>query len=151
MRSAVRLAVLALGAVLAPPAKAVDIDELANYLAYIESFQYHFEFCQAETKLPEDQVTFAWKHIAERRRLIFSGLDEAQRERVMEEMPAKRKIMITEVLAGMRKDQPDAKLKDLCKEGFFEGIIKSENKSRAKEVAAIRKAKKQPRTSRRKS
>ena len=41
--------------VLTSQAKAVDLDEHSKYLAFIEGFQYFFEFCQAETTLPEPQ------------------------------------------------------------------------------------------------
>jgi hypothetical protein len=147
MRTASRLrmasAALALGGLLAtaPTAKAADLDELSKYLAFIEGFQYLFEFCQAETKLPDKQISYAWGHIGKRRALIFSGLNEAQRSKIMEDMPAKRGLMIRNVLDHVAKDQPGVPLKHLCLSGFFEGVMDSEQKSEAKEAAAIAKAK----------
>jgi hypothetical protein len=147
MKKALRLraaaVALALGGLLAaaPTAKAVDLDELSKYLTFIEGFQYLFEFCQAETKLPEKQITFARGHIGERRALIFAGLSETQRDKIMEDLPAKRASMIKGVLDHVNKDRPGVPLKHLCLSGFFEGVMDSEQKSVAKEVAAIRKAK----------
>jgi hypothetical protein len=146
-RMAMRLrtagAALMLGGILTCPtgAKAVDLDELTKYLAFIEGFQYIFEFCQAEATLSAGQVSFARSHIGERRALIFAGLHEIQRDKIVADMPPKRTLMIKGVLEHVKKDQPGVPLKDLCKRGFFEGVVESEQKSQAKEVAAIRKAK----------
>jgi len=126
---------------LAPQARAVDLDEHTKYLAFIEGFQYFFEFCQAETTLPEAQVTFARAHIGERRALIFTGLHEIQRNKILADMPAKKALVIKSVMENLKKDPSSAPLPDLCKRGFFEGVMDSEQKSREKEVAAIRKAK----------
>lgn len=136
-------AVLMLGGLLtsARSAKAADLDELTKYLAFIEGFQYIFEYCQAETALPETQVAFARRHIGERRALIFSGLDEMQREKLITDMPPKRSLMIKAMLDDARRDPSGMPLKDLCKQGLFEGVIDSEQKSAAREVAAIEKAK----------
>jgi len=49
--------------------------------------------------------------------------------------------MLDGIMQHAAKEQPNKKLKDLCKEGFFEGVMESEQKSEAKETAAIRKAK----------
>ena len=125
----------------APQAKAVDLDEHSKYLAFIEGFQYFFEFCQAETTLPDPQVTFARAHIGERRALIFAGLHEIQRNKVLTDMPAKKALVIKGVMENLKKDAASAPLPDLCKRGFFEGVMDSEQKSKEKEVAAIRKAK----------
>jgi hypothetical protein len=147
MRTASRLratsAALALAGLLAsaPNTKAADLDELSKYLAFIEGFQYLFEFCQAETKLPDKQVSWAWTHIGKRRTLIFAGLNETQRSKIMEDMPAKRGLMIKNVLENVTKSQPGVPLKHLCLAGFFEGVMESEQKSEAKEAAAIAKAK----------
>jgi hypothetical protein len=139
----VAAAVLALAGLLpASGAKATpNLDELARYLAFIESFQYFFEFCQAETRLPDNQVTFARTHIGERRALIFAGLNEEQRATLVAGMPDKRTQMIKSVLETVGKDQPGVPLKHLCLAGFFEGIMDSEQKSGAKERAAIQKLK----------
>jgi hypothetical protein len=136
-------AALALGATIgfAPQAKAVDLDEHTKYLAFIEGFQYFFEYCQAEATLPEAQVSFARAHIGERRALIFAGLHEIQRNKIMADMPAKKALMIKGVMENLKKEQANAPLNDLCKRGFFEGVVDSEQKSKAKEVAAITKAK----------
>ena len=136
-------AALALGALLAPSgAKAApNLDELTKYLAFIESFQHFFEFCQAETKLPDSQVSYARAHIGERRALIFAGLNEDQRGKLVAAMPDRKTQMIKGVLETVGKDQPGVPLKHLCLAGFFEGIMDSEQKSSAKEEAAIRKLK----------
>lgn len=136
-------AVLILGGVIAAPpkAKAVDLNELTKYLAFIEGFQYIFEYCQAEATLPEKQIAFARTHIGERRALIFAGLHEIQRDKIVADMPPKRAIMIKGVLDSLKKEQPGKALRDLCKQGLFEGVMESEEKSREKEVAAIQKAK----------
>ena len=136
-------ATLALGALFfASGAKASpNLDELTKYLAFIESFQYFFEFCQAETRLPDNQVNFARSHIGERRALIFAGLNEEQRDKVVAGMPDKKTQMIKGVLETVGKEQPGVPLKHLCLAGFFEGIMDSEQKSSGKETAAIRKLK----------
>ena len=136
-------AALALGGLLAVSSAraAPNLDELTKYLAFIESFQYFFEFCQAETRLPDAQVTYARNHIGERRALIFSGLNEEQRDKVVAAVPEKRTQMIKGVLATVNKDQPGVPLKHMCLAGFFEGIMDAEQKSAAKEDAAIRKLK----------
>ena len=136
-------AALALAALLASAgAKAApNLDELTRYLAFIESFQYFFEYCQAETKLPDSQVNFARAHIGERRALIFAGLNEDQRGKLITAMPDKKAQMIKGVLETVGKDQPGVPLKHLCLAGFFEGIMDSEQKSSAREETAIRKLK----------
>jgi hypothetical protein len=142
LRTASAALMMALGGLLATPtARAADLDELTKYLAFIEGFQYFFEFCQAETRLPDAQVTFARAHVGERRALIFAGLSATQRDRIAADMPPKRAQMIKNVLDHFAKDQPGVPLKHLCLAGFFEGVMDSEQKSIAKEVAAIRKAK----------
>jgi hypothetical protein len=125
----------------APDARAADLDEHSKYLAFIEGFQHFFEFCQAETTLPEAQVTYARNHIGERRALIFAGLHEIQRNKIIADAPAKKEVMVKGVMDNLKKDPASAPLSDLCKRGFFEGVMDSEQKSEAKEVAAIRKAK----------
>jgi hypothetical protein len=122
-------------------AKAVDLDELSKYLAFIESFQHFFEYCQAETTLPEAQVSYARNHIGARRALIFAGLHEIQRDKIIADTPAKKALVLKGVMENIKKDASSASLKDLCKQGFFEGVVDSEQKSEAKEAAAIRKAK----------
>jgi hypothetical protein len=122
-------------------ARAADLDELSKYLAFIEGFQHLFEFCQAEAKLPGAQVKYARDHIGERRALILAGLDEAQRKRISADAQGKKAQMLDGIMQHVAKEQPNKKLKDLCKEGFFEGVMESEQKSEAKEAAAIRKAK----------
>ena len=143
MRKSYPVVALALILRLAWPgeARAADLDELSKYLAFIEGFQHLFEFCQAEAKLPVAQVTYARNHIADRRALIFAGLSESQRAKISADAVAKRKQMLEGVMQHVAKEQPNRKLKDLCKEGFFEGVMESEQKSEAKETAAIRKAK----------
>jgi hypothetical protein len=125
----------------APEAKAVNLDELSKYLAFIEGFQHIFEYCQAETALPEPQIAYARNHIGERRALIFTGLHEIQRDRITADMPAKKAQMLKGVLEHIKKEQPGVPLKELCKQGFFEGVMESEQKSEANETAAISKAK----------
>ena len=122
-------------------AKAVDLDELTKYLAFIEGFQYFFEFCQAETTLPEAQVSYARNHIGERRALIFAGLHEIQRNKITADMPVKRAMMVKGVMDNLKKDPSSPPLADLCKRGFLEGVVDTERKSEAKEIDAIRKAK----------
>jgi len=122
-------------------ARAADLDELSKYLAFIEGFQHLFEFCQAEAKLPAAQVKYARDHIGERRALILAGLDEAQRRKISADAQGKKAQMLDGIMQHVAKEQPNKKLKDLCKEGFFEGVMESEQKSEAKESAAIRKAK----------
>ena len=136
-------AILVLGVILASPpsAKAVDLGELTKYLTFIEGFQYFFEFCQAEAALSEKLVASARNHIGERRALIFAGLHEIQRDRIVADMAPKKPQMIKSVLDSTKRDKPGVTLADLCKQGFFEGIMDSEQKSAEKEVAAIRKAK----------
>jgi hypothetical protein len=56
-------------------------------------------------------------------------------------MPAKRGLMIKNVLDNVARDQPGVPLKHLCLAGFFEGVMESEQKSETKEAAAIVKAK----------
>ena len=121
--------------------RAADFDELSKYLAFIEGFQHMFEFCQAETKLPADQVSFARQHIGERRSLIFAGLDEAQRDRISADAQPKKKQMLAGVMDYMKKNGHEKPLRELCREGFFAGIVESEKNGEAKEVAAIQKAK----------
>lgn len=139
----VAMAALVLGgtAAFAPQAKAIDLDEHSKYLAFIEGFQYFFEFCQSETTLPDAQVSYARAHIGERRALIFTGLHEIQRNKIIADVPAKRALMIKGVMDNLKQDGGSPPLPDLCKRGFFEGVMDSEQKSEAKEVAAIRKAK----------
>ena len=138
-------AVMALAAVLRlgwpAEARAADLDELSKYLAFIEGFQHLFEFCQAEARLPAAQVKYARDHIGERRALIFASLDEAQRKKVSADAQGKKAQMLDGIMQHVAKEQPNKKLKDLCREGFFEGVMESEQKSEAKETAAIRKAK----------
>jgi hypothetical protein len=122
-------------------ARAADIGELSKYLAFIEGFQHLYEFCQAETQLPAEQVIYAGNHIAERRALVFAGLNEAQRNQVMADSPAKKEQMLDGVTQAIKKDNPKNSLPELYKQGFFEGVIKSERGSEEKELAAIRKAK----------
>jgi len=107
-------AALALGGLLATSNARADLDELSKYMAFIEGFQYLFEFCQAEAKLPDKQVSIARGHIGERRALIFSGLTEAQRDNIIADMPAKRTLMIKGVLEHVNKQQPGVPLKHLC-------------------------------------
>jgi hypothetical protein len=126
---------------LCAPARAADLGELSKYLAFIEGFQHLYEFCQAETPLPAEQVIYARNHIAERRALVFAGLTESQRNQVIADTPAKKKQMLDGVTQAVKKDNPNASLPALCKQGFFEGVIQSERGSEAKEVAAIQKAK----------
>jgi hypothetical protein len=137
-------AALVLGGALAPSssAKAVDLAALSKFLAYIEGFQYVFEICEAETKLPAAQVAYARKHIAERRALIFAGLHEIQRDKVIADMPPKKAAMIKGMMDHIKKEEGGTPLKELCKKGYFEGVVASEQESEAKEVAEIRKAKK---------
>ena len=144
-RTKLRMAAAALvlgGAVAwATQARAVDLDEHTKYLAFIEGFQHFFEFCQAEATLPEAQVTYARNHIGERRALIFAGLHEIQRDKIMADVPAKKALVVKSVMDNLKKDSSNPPLKDMCKQGFFEGMMDSEQKSEAKEVAALRKAK----------
>jgi hypothetical protein len=118
-----------------------DLGELSKYLAFIEGFQHLFEFCQAEAKLPIAQVKYARDHIGERRALIFTGLSESQRAKISADAVGKKKQMLEGVMQHVAKEQPNKKLKELCKEGFFEGVMESEQRSEAKETAAISKAK----------
>jgi hypothetical protein len=122
-------------------ARAVDLDELSKYLAFIEGFQYLFEFCQAEATLPKDQVTFAREHIGERRALIFAGLDEDQRKKITTDAVGKKTQMIEAMMRHVARELPGRALKDLCKEGFFQGVMESEQNARSKEVGEIMKAK----------
>jgi hypothetical protein len=135
------VAVVGAACMLCAPARAADIGELSKYLAFIEGFQHLYEFCQAETQLPAEQVIYARNHIAERGALVFAGLNESQRDQVMADTPAKKKQMLEGVTQAVKKDNPNASMPALCKQGFFEGVIKSERGSEAKEVAAIQKAK----------
>lgn len=123
-------------------ARAADLDELSKYLAFIEGFQHLFEFCQAEAKLPLAQVKYARDHIGERRALIFTGLNEAQRKQISADAQGKKAQMLEGIMQHVAKEQPNQELKDLCKSGFFHGVMESEQKSESKETAAIRKAKK---------
>lgn len=140
-----RSAVFVLGAVLSlgwpPDVRAANLDELSKYLAFIDGFQHLFEFCQAEAKLPDDEVSYARQHIGERRALIFAGLNEAQRDKISADAQPKKKQMLGGVMEHVKKNQPDKQLKELCKEGFFTGVMESEQRAEAKELAAIRKAK----------
>jgi hypothetical protein len=140
-----RYPVMALAVILrlgwAGEGRAADLDELSKYLAFIEGFQHLFEFCQAEAKLPVTQVKYARDHIGDRRALIFAGLTEKERTKISADAAAKKKQMLEGIMQHAAKEQPNKKLKDLCKEGFFEGVMESEQKSEAKETAAIRKAK----------
>ena len=122
-------------------ARAADIDAHTKYLAFIEAFQYFFEYCQAETQLPEAQVRYARDHIGERRALIFTGLNEGERKKIAEEAGAKKWEMVEYVLSYVRKNKLDMPLGDMCRQGFFEGIMDSERRDEEKEVDAIRKAK----------
>jgi hypothetical protein len=136
---------LALGAALSlgwpGGARAANLDELSKYLAFIDGFQHLFEFCQAEAKLPADEVNYARQHIGERRALIFAGLSPAQRDKITTDSQPKKKRMLDGVMGHVRKTTPNTPLKQLCKEGFFAGVIESEKGSEEKERAAIRKAK----------
>jgi hypothetical protein len=132
-------AVLGFGPITA--AKSADLDELAKYLGFIEGFQYLFEFCQAETRLPRKEIDYAREHIGERRAMILSGLTEKQRERIYEDAADTKKVMLDGVMKTIRRDDPDVRLRDLCRKGFFTGVIESEQGSERKEEAAIRKAK----------
>ena len=124
------------------PARAADLDELTKYLGFIESFQRIFEFCQAETKLPDKAVKYARDHIGERRALILSGLNERQRDRVYTDAEAMRGKVLNQFVRQLDKDQPSKDLPELCRtDGFFAGVIASEAKAQDKEVAAIKKAK----------
>jgi hypothetical protein len=122
-------------------AQSADLDELSKYLGFIEGFQYLFEFCQAETKLPRKEVDYAREHISERRALILSGLTERQRDRVYQDAQATKKIMLDGVMTTIRKDDPNVQLRDLCRNGFFTGVMQSEAAAERNEEAAIRKAK----------
>ena len=122
-------------------AEAANLGELAKYLAFIEGFQHLFEFCQAETKLPDDQVTYARQHIGERRALIFAGLNETQRAKIAADAPAMKKQMLDAMDKRTKKDHPGRPLKELCKIGYFEGVVTAEKESADKERAAILKAK----------
>lgn len=141
LRAAAAALVLTGAVASAPEAKAVNLDELSKYLAFIEGFQHIFEYCQAEATLPQAQVAYARNHIGERRALIFGGLHEIQRDQIVADMPAKKAAMLKGVLEHVKKDQPGVPLKELCKRGFFEGVMESEQKSEVNETAAIRKAK----------
>jgi hypothetical protein len=122
-------------------AGAANLNELSKYLAFIEGFQHLFEFCQAETTLPDEQVTYARLHIGERRAFIFTGLDEAQRVRISADSPAKKKTMLDGIARHVRQEHPGKTLKDLCREGYFEGVMAAEKESDDEERAAIAKAK----------
>ena len=134
---------LGFGFCLAAPtvAGAAKLGELSKYLAFVEGFQHLFEFCQAETALPDEQVTYARRHIGERRAFIFAGLDEKQRARISADSPAKKKIMLDGVAEHIKQEHPGKSLKDLCREGYFEGIMAAEQESDDEERAAIRRAK----------
>lgn len=123
------------------PVKAADLDELAKYLGFIEGFQHLFEYCQAETKLPVKEVTYAREHIATRRAMIFAGLNETERSKVSEDAEDKKKQMLDGIAKSVAKSNPNAKMKDLCKQGFFTGVMESEVESEKKEEAAIKEAK----------
>jgi hypothetical protein len=123
-------------------AGAADLNALTKYLAFIESFQRIFEFCQAETKLPDKAVKYARDHVGERRALILSGLNERQRARIYVDAEAMRGKVLGEFIEHLDKDRARKDLPQLCRtDGFFAGIIASEAKAQDKEVAAIRKAK----------
>jgi hypothetical protein len=141
LRAATAALVLSGAVTSATDAKAVNLDELSKYLAFIEGFQHIFEYCQAETTLPQPQVTYARNHIGERRALIFADLHEIQRDKITADMPTKKAQMLKGVMEHVKKDQPGVPLKELCKQGFFAGVMESEQKSEANEIAAIRKAK----------
>jgi hypothetical protein len=68
-------------------------------------------------------------------------LTENERTKISADAAAKKKQMLEGIMQHAAKEQPNKKLKDLPKEGFFEGVMESEQKSEAKETAAIRKAK----------
>jgi hypothetical protein len=122
-------------------APAADLGALSKYLGFIESFQRIFEFCQAETKLPDKAIKYARDHIGERRALILSGLNERQRERVYADAQAMRGKVLDQFIQQLIKSQPSKDLPELCRtDGFFAGVIASEAKAQDKEVAAIRKA-----------
>lgn len=140
-RYAVLLFVAALRLAWPAEARAANLDELAKYLAFVDGFQHLFEFCQAEARLPPAQVKYAREHIGERRALIFASLNEKQRAKISADAVAKKTQMLDGIMAHVKKEQSDRPLKDLCKEGFFEGVMESEQKSEMKEVAAIKKAK----------
>ena len=122
-------------------AQAADLGTLSKYLAYIESFQRIFEFCQAETKLQEKAVKYAREHIGERRALILSGLNQRQREKVYAEGEATRGKVLDHFIEHL-EDRPNKGLAELCRtDGFFAGIVASETKAQDQEIAAIKKAK----------
>lgn len=123
------------------PVKAADLDELAKYLGFIEGFQSLFESCQAEATLPAKEISYAREHIAVRRALIFAGLSEDDRNKVSEDAQDKKKQMLDGVAKSIAKSSPKAKMKDLCKQGFFTGVMESEVESEKKEEAAIKEAK----------
>ena len=87
-------------------AEAANLGELAKYLAFIEGFQHLFEFCQAEAKLPDEQVTYARQHIGERRALIFAGLNETQRAKITADAPTMKKQMLDAMDKRTKKDHP---------------------------------------------
>jgi hypothetical protein len=123
--------------------RAANLDELSKFLGFIEGFQQLYEFCQAEfPQLPAAQVQYARTHIWERRALIFAGLDEKTRDKITEDAQAKKKQMLAGIMRYIQQNMSNRPLKDLCKEGFFAGVADSEQKSDAKEIAAIQEAKK---------
>jgi hypothetical protein len=123
-------------------ARAAELEELSKYLAFIEGYQHLFEFCQAETQLPAEIVQYSRTHIAERRALIFAGLNEGERRKLMDASVAKKAQVIGGFMQFMRKEQPNRTLPELCKQdGFFAGVVQSETKSEDKESAAIKQAK----------
>jgi len=126
-------------------AQAADLDALAKYFGFIESFQRIFEFCEAETKLSDKVVKFARDHIGERRALILSGLNERQRERVYAQAERMRGRVLDQFTRQLVKDRRSKDLVELCRtDGFFAGVIASEVRAQDKEIAAIKKAKTAP-------
>jgi hypothetical protein len=133
---------LALWTVSPHATRAAELEELSKYLAFIEGYQHLFEFCQAETTLPDEIVQYSRTHIADRRALIFVGLSEGERQKVMDASVAKKAQVIAGFMQFMRKEQPNRTLPELCKQdGFFAGVVQSETKSEDKESAAIKQAK----------
>jgi hypothetical protein len=123
--------------------RAANLDELSKFLGFIEGFQHLYEFCQAEfPQLPAAQVQYARTHIWERRALILSGLDEKTRDKIAQDAQGKKKQMLAGIMRYIQEKMNNRPLKDLCKEGFFSGVADSEQKSDAKEIAAIQQAKK---------
>jgi hypothetical protein len=122
--------------------RAADLQELAKYLGFIESFQQVFESCQAEVRLPDNLIRVSRDHIAQRRALIFAGLNDEQRRQISAAAAEMRGEILAQFMRQAQQDAPDKELRELCKiDGFFAGIVESETKSDAGETAAIGRAK----------